>query len=99
MAIEVKMPKLGLTMVDGRVVEWKKKEGEVVEQGEIVCVIETEKATYEIEAPESGILAKIVAREDTTVPVGELLAYILQPGEELLRSWLRFLKLPRKRRK
>jgi pyruvate dehydrogenase E2 component (dihydrolipoamide acetyltransferase) len=84
MAIEVKMPKLGLTMVDGKVVEWRKHEGETVEKGEILLVIETEKITYEYESPGSGILGKIVIPEGETVLVGSLLAYITQPGEKLL---------------
>ena len=83
MAIEVRMPNLGLNMVEGRIVEWKKKPGESVKEGEIICVIETEKATYEIEAAGFGTLAKIVAGEGATVPVGEIMAYILGPGEEL----------------
>jgi len=83
MAIEVRMPKLGLTMVDGKIVEWKKKPGESVEAGEVICVIETEKTTYEIEAPGAGTLAKIVVDEGSTVPVGELMGIILGPGEEL----------------
>lgn len=83
MAAEVTMPKLGLTMVDGKLVEWKKREGQEVEKGEIILVIETEKVTYEVEAPASGTLGKIVVPEGDTVPVGEVLAYILQPGETL----------------
>jgi len=70
-------------MVEGKVVEWKKGEGEEVKKGEIVLVIETEKVTYEVEAPASGTLGKIVVPEGDTVPVGEVLAYILQPGETL----------------
>lgn len=83
MATKVTMPKLGLTMTEGRIVEWRKKEGETVEKGEILYVIETEKVTFEVEAPESGILARIVAKEDEVVSVGGVVAYILQPGEEL----------------
>ena len=83
MATEVTMPKLGLTMVEGQIVEWKKKEGESVVKGEILFVIETEKAIVEIEAPTSGILGKILVPEGETRPIGEVLAYILQPGETL----------------
>jgi pyruvate/2-oxoglutarate dehydrogenase complex dihydrolipoamide acyltransferase (E2) component len=50
MAINVVMPKLGMTMEQGKIVEWKKKEGEMVKEGEIVMVIETEKVTYEVES-------------------------------------------------
>jgi pyruvate dehydrogenase E2 component (dihydrolipoamide acetyltransferase) len=83
MATEVTMPKLGLTMVDGKIVEWRKNEGEVVEKGKILFVIETEKVTYEVEAPTSGILGNIVVPVGETVPVGTVVAYILQPGEIL----------------
>lgn len=83
MAITVTMPKLGLTMTEGTIIEWKKKEGEPVEKGEILYVLETEKVTFEVEAPESGILGKIVASEGDVVPVGGVVAYLLQAGEKL----------------
>jgi len=83
MATTVTMPKLGLTMTEGTVIEWKKKEGEQVEKGEILYVLETEKVTFEVEAPESGILGKIIAKEGDVVPVGGIVAYILQSGEKL----------------
>lgn len=83
MATKVTMPKLGLTMTEGTIIEWKKKEGEPVEKGEIIYLLETEKVTFEVEAPESGILGKIIAKEGDVVPVGGIVAYILQPGEEL----------------
>ena len=51
MAVEVTMPKLGLTMETGKIIEWKNAEGEKVKQGEILLVVETEKITYEVEAP------------------------------------------------
>jgi pyruvate/2-oxoglutarate dehydrogenase complex dihydrolipoamide acyltransferase (E2) component len=59
MPIEIVMPKLGLTMLEGVILEWKKKEGDEVRQGEILFVLETEKVTYEVEAPEDGILGQI----------------------------------------
>lgn len=83
MATELVMPRLGMNMTGGTVVEWKKKEGERVEKGESICVLKTAKVAFEVEAPDSGILAKIVANEGDIVPVGGPLAYIVQPGEEL----------------
>ena len=83
MAIEVTMPKLGLTMVEGKIVEWRKEEGDNVEKGEILFVIETEKITYEYESPASGILGKIVVPVGDTVPVTTIVAYILKPGEKM----------------
>jgi len=81
MAIQVVMPKVGLTMTEGKVVEWRKKEGERVEKGEILFVFETEKTTFEVEAPESGILHKILVQVDDTVPVGAVVGFIISPGE------------------
>lgn len=83
MATELTMPKMGTKIMEGTIIEWKKKEGESVEKGESICVIKARKIAFEVEAPESGILAKIVAKEGDTVPVGGPLAYILQLGEEL----------------
>ncbi|MFH1003036.1 MAG: dihydrolipoamide acetyltransferase family protein [Chloroflexota bacterium] len=83
MATKVTMPKLGLTMTEGKVVEWRKQVGETVTKGEILYVIETEKVTFEVEAPDSGVLGKIVAAEGEVVPVGGVVAYIVQPGEKL----------------
>ena len=81
MAIQVLMPKIGLTMTEGKVVEWKKKEGDRVEKGEALFVFETEKTTFEVEAPESGILSKILVKVDETVLVGAVVGLIGGPGE------------------
>ena len=75
MAIEITMPKLGLTMETGKITEWKKKEGEQVKKGEILLVVETEKITYEVEAPGDGIL-HIVVPVEGEVPVAELIGYL-----------------------
>ncbi len=83
MATKVIMPRLGLTMTEGTVIEWKKKEGDWVEKGEILYVLETEKVTFEVEVPVSGVLGKIIAKVGDVVPVGGGVAYILQRGEEL----------------
>ena len=75
MAIEITMPKLGLTMETGKITEWKKKEGDQVKKGEILLVVETEKITYEVEAPGDGIL-HIVVPVEGEVPVAELIGYL-----------------------
>ena len=82
MAVEVTMPKLGLTMVEGTISKWEKQEGQEVEKDEILLVIETEKVSYEINSPINGNLAKIIAQEGDVVPVGGVMAYIAQPGEK-----------------
>src|SRR3989304_5327223 len=83
MATEVILPKVGMVMETGPFVEWLKQEGDVVEKGQPLFVILTDKAAIEIEAPASGILAGIKARPDDVIPVSEIIAYILQPGEKL----------------
>lgn len=75
MAIEVTMPKLGLTMETGKISEWKKKEGEQVKKGEILLVVETEKITYEVESPGDGMLHIVVPAEGE-VPVAALIGYL-----------------------
>jgi pyruvate dehydrogenase E2 component (dihydrolipoamide acetyltransferase) len=81
MPIDIVMPKLGLTMTEGLIMEWKKDEGEEVKKGDILFILETEKVTYEVEAPEDGILGKIIVQAQETVPVGATVAYLLKPGE------------------
>jgi len=80
--VNVTMPKWGLTMKEGKVTRWFKKEGEPVEKGEDLFEVETEKITNRVEAPGSGILFQIVVPEGTTVPVGTILAVIAEPGEQ-----------------
>ncbi len=84
MAIQVLMPKIGLTMTEGKIVEWKKREGEWVNKGEILFVFETEKVAFEVEAPQSGFLAKILAQVDEIVPIGGVVGLLIEKeGEEV----------------
>jgi len=83
MPVEIVMPKLGLTMTEGKIVEWNFKEGDPVGQGEILFVLETEKVTYEVEATASGILARILVQGGETVPVGTVIGYLVQEGEDI----------------
>lgn len=76
MQIPIVMPKIGLTMTEGKIVEWRKAAGEAVAKEEVLFVFETEKVTFEVEAPEAGALARIVAAVDDIVPVGEIVAYL-----------------------
>src|SRR5438067_1507177 len=77
------MPRLGWTMEEGSVVEWLKKDGDLVQQGEIIFTVEGDKAVSEVESFESGILRipPDSPLPGTVVPVGKLLAYLVQPGE------------------
>ncbi|MEW6265970.1 MAG: dihydrolipoamide acetyltransferase family protein [Thermodesulfobacteriota bacterium] len=82
MAQPIVMPKLAMAMKQGKVVEWKAAEGAWVEKGHIVMVIETEKVTYEIEAPASGFL-HITAELNKNIPVNEVVAWLAESREEL----------------
>ena len=83
MATEVIMPKVDMVMDTGTFVEWLKDEGDPVEKGEPLFIVLTDKANIEIEAPASGILAGVTAQPDDVIPVAEVIAYILEPGEVL----------------
>ena len=83
MATPVVMPRLGWTMETGQVVEWRKQAGEQVEAGEILLLVEGDKAINEVEALESGILqfTPDAPALGDTVPIGTVLAYLTAPGE------------------
>ena len=83
MAVEVVLPMLGITVERGKIVEWLKKEGDPVEKGETIFIVEVEKATTEVESPAAGILAKIIIEEGIEVPVLTVVGVITAPGEEL----------------
>jgi len=82
MATSVIMPALEMAQESGRLLSWLKQEGETVTKGEPIMEIETDKATVEIEAPDSGILGGVLIKENDEVPVGQTIAWILAPGEE-----------------
>jgi pyruvate dehydrogenase E2 component (dihydrolipoamide acetyltransferase) len=82
-AIEVTMPQMGADMTEGTVVRWLKKVGDTIQRGEPIAEIETDKATVELEAWESGVLQKLVVQEGETVPVGEVIAILGAEGEEI----------------
>lgn len=83
MAVEVKMPQLGLTMEEGTVAKWLKQEGDAVKTGDILLEITTDKLTSEVASEADGILLKIVAQEGEDVPVKGILAYIGNAGEQV----------------
>ena len=76
MSSAIVMPKVGLTMTEGKIVEWKKAVGQRVEKGEIVFVFETEKVSFEVDAANAGYLAKIIVAEGETVPIGTEVAIL-----------------------
>ena len=75
------MPALEMAQETGKLVSWRKKEGERVTKGEPLLEIETDKAVMEVEAPADGILAGIKAAEGAVIPVGQTIAWIVNPGE------------------
>lgn len=83
MRTEVIMPKLGFTMEEGTINCWFKKPGDRVTKGEALFEVTTDKANMEVEAPESGILLKILSQEGETVPVTNVVALIGEPGDDL----------------
>lgn len=78
--MEVILPKLGVTMSEGRIVRWLKSEGDYVNQGDALFEIETDKVTQEVEAPVAGYLKKIIVGEQSddedAVPVNTVVAII-----------------------
>ncbi|MEI6697987.1 MAG: 2-oxoglutarate dehydrogenase, E2 component, dihydrolipoamide succinyltransferase [Mycobacteriaceae bacterium] len=81
MAVSVQMPALGESVTEGTVTRWLKQEGDTVVADEPLVEVSTDKVDTEIPAPASGVLTKIVAHEDDTVPVGGELAIIGEAGE------------------
>ncbi|MCO7176660.1 dihydrolipoamide acetyltransferase family protein [Sporolactobacillus kofuensis] len=83
MAVEIIMPKMGMGMEEGTVVEWLKQKGDSVKKGESVVSISSDKIEKELEAPEEGVLIEIEADVDDIVPIGKPLGYIGSPGESI----------------
>ena len=81
MAFSVVMPALEMAQETGKLLAWRKKEGDRVSKGEPLLEIETDKAVVEVEAPADGVLAGIRASEGTDIPVGQTIAWIVAPGE------------------
>jgi len=81
MAVEVQMPNLGLSIAEGTIENWLKKEGDPVEKGEILVIIMTEKVSVDIPAEVSGVLLKILRPAKTKVKIGETIALIGSAGE------------------
>ena len=81
------MPKLGLTMEEGTIIQWMVEEGDDIKKGDILFEAETDKSVNEIEAPASGKLGKIVFHDGATIDVLTVVGYILEPNEESPEEW------------
>ncbi len=83
MATKVHMEALSPTMEEGRLVKWTKHEGDPVKSGDTLAEVETDKAVMELVARADGQLLKVMVPEGTTVPVGNIVAWIGKPGEKV----------------
>ena len=83
MANEIIIPDFGTSIEEVRLIRWLKSEGDTVKKGDALCELETDKATTELESVAQGVLLKQVAGEDTDVFVGDVIAYVGEPGESL----------------
>jgi len=82
MAVQILMPKLGMSTAPLTLIEWNAKEGDQIEQGNIVLVVETEKIRHDVEAEASGFL-HILVEEGQEVPIGTVVGLIAETKEEL----------------
>jgi pyruvate dehydrogenase E2 component (dihydrolipoamide acetyltransferase) len=82
MAHSIVMPALEMAQETGKLLAWRKKEGEAIAKGEPLLEVETDKAVVEIESPADGILAGIKAQAGDVIPVGQTIAWIVNPGEK-----------------
>src|SRR3954471_19361976 len=83
MATQVVTPKLSPTMEEGQLSRWLKQEGDKVAMGEPLAEIDTDKATMEMQALGSGVLRKILIQEGESAPLGQLIAVIGEPDEDI----------------
>ena len=81
---KLEMPALSPTMTDGNIVSWSKKEGDLVKVGDIVCEIQTDKATIGFESQEEGYLAKILVPKDSkNVEIGKLIGLLVEEKKDI----------------
>ncbi|MCW4052729.1 MAG: 2-oxo acid dehydrogenase subunit E2 [Candidatus Bathyarchaeota archaeon] len=88
------MPRLSLTMKTGSVIQWFKKEGERVEKGEPLLEVLSDKVTYDVEAPASGVLRRILADEGNDFPVDTTLGLLTAPDEDLSDTEIEIHRAP-----
>src|SRR5215208_6194055 len=83
MATELKVPTLGMDMEEATIVRWLVEEGAEVKKGDPILEIDTDKTSFEVEAPADGTIRTLRGDEGETLPVGATLAYVTAPGEEI----------------
>ncbi len=82
MAFSVVMPALEMAQETGKLIAWRKQEGDLVKKGDPLLEIETDKAVMEVESPADGVLAGVTGTVGTDIPVGQTIAWIVAPGEK-----------------
>lgn len=82
MAKPILMPQIGESIETGKIIEWLVKEGDSVRKGDVILVVESEKATFEVEAYESGVIQEILYSNGDEAEVLKPIAYLVQPGED-----------------
>ncbi len=85
-AYAIKMPKLSDTMTEGVVVSWEKNIGDKVERGDVIAQVETDKAVMDVEVFREGYLSGPLVEEDSTIPVGEVMAYLVAEPDQVVKS-------------
>ena len=84
MSIEVKMPQLGMNQDSAKIVAWLKNIGDKVSEGEAIFEVETDKTTMEVEAQSEGYLSGIQVELGVDIPVGELIATIVETKKDIV---------------
>jgi len=82
MAFSVVMPALEMAQETGKLIAWRKREGDLVKKGDLLLEIETDKAVMEVEAAADGVLAGVTGTVGADIPVGQTIAWIVAPGEK-----------------
>jgi pyruvate dehydrogenase E2 component (dihydrolipoamide acetyltransferase) len=82
MAVSIVMPALEMAQETGKIISWLKKEGDSIAKGEPLAEIETDKVVLEVEATADGVLAGVKAAAGDVIPVGQIIAWIVAPGEQ-----------------
>ena len=94
MTTVVRMPKLSYQMDQGTIIRWHKEEGDPVKKGEILLELETDKAVFEFESPEAGVLRKVLGEPNTQIPVQQAIAVLTETANEALDLESLDLKAP-----
>lgn len=79
--IEFKLPFLGADVDEGKLLQWRIQPGDTVKRGQVIAVVDTSKAAVDVESWQEGTVSELLARPGDVVPVGHILALLLEPGE------------------